>query len=113
MHIPYVQFVIYCLSKLVCLQVLKRQLDPLTEKQYLDVCNLQQSCQQAEDALFQGLEKLQHTLADSVAAGQLGTGSYIPQVATLEKLEALVSFANQVNIKCRRGFKWWLNELNM
>lgn len=79
------------------LTVLKRQLDPLTEKQYLEVCNLQQSCQQAEDALFQGLEKLQHTLADSVAAGQLGTGSYIPQVATLEKLEALVSFANQAD----------------
>lgn len=63
----------------------------------MDVCNLRQSCQQAEDALTQGMEKLQQILAEAVAAGQLGEGSYIPQLATaLEKLEAVVSFVNQV-----------------
>lgn len=79
------------------LQVLVPQLDPLTDQQILDVCNLRQSCQQAEDALTQGMEKLQQILADAVAAGQLGEGSYIPQLATaVEKLEAVVSFVNQV-----------------
>lgn len=81
------------------LQVLLPHFDILTDQQLLDVCNLKQSCQQAEDALTQGMEKLQHTLADCVAAGQLGEGSYIPQVnSAMERLEALVSFVNQVNI---------------
>ncbi|KAH0908954.1 hypothetical protein HID58_032275 [Brassica napus] len=55
----------------------------------LDVCNLRQSCQQAEDALSQGMEKLQHTLADCVAGGRLGEGNYIPQVnSAMERAEA-------------------------
>ncbi|KAM7261580.1 hypothetical protein ACFE04_020657 [Oxalis oulophora] len=78
------------------LKVLLPQLDPLTEQQFMDVCNLKQSCQQAEDALSQGMDKLQQTLAESVAAGRLGEGSYVPQTGTaMEKLEALVSFISQ------------------
>ncbi|KAF3440183.1 hypothetical protein FNV43_RR18462 [Rhamnella rubrinervis] len=61
-----------CLRILNGLRVLVPQLDPLTEQQLFDVCNLKQSCQQAEDALSQGMEKLQQTLAETVAAGQLG-----------------------------------------
>ncbi|XVE83218.1 hypothetical protein DITRI_Ditri16bG0069800 [Diplodiscus trichospermus] len=80
------------------LKVLVPQLDSLTDQQFLEVCNLKQSCQQAEDALSQGLEKLQENVSATVAAGQLGEGSYIPQVATaMEKLEALVSFVNQAD----------------
>ncbi|KAG7535546.1 Basic-leucine zipper domain [Arabidopsis thaliana x Arabidopsis arenosa] len=80
------------------LKVLLPHFDILTDQQLLDVCNLKQSCQQAEDALTQGMEKLQHTLADCVAAGQLGEGSYIPQVnSAMERLEALVSFVNQAD----------------
>lgn len=82
---------------LCLLQVLGPHLDPLTDNQVIDVCNLRQSCQQAEDALSQGMERLQQTLAETVAAGQLGEGNYIPQLPTaMEKLEALVSFLNQV-----------------
>jgi len=73
------------------------QLDPLSDQQWAFVSNLRQACQQAEDALKQGLDKLQLNLAEAVASGHLGEGNYIPQVATaLEKLEALVSFVNQV-----------------
>ncbi|XP_024023656.1 transcription factor TGA1 isoform X2 [Morus notabilis] len=80
------------------LKVLGPHLEPLTDQQLLDVYNLRQSCQQAEDALSQGMEKLQQTLAETVAAGQLGEGSYIPQMGTaMEKLEALVSFLNQAD----------------
>ena len=69
----------------------------MMDQQVLDVCNLRQSCQQAEDAVSQGMEKLQHTLAESVAAGELGEGSYVPQITSaMERLEALVSFVNQV-----------------
>ncbi|GLU20410.1 hypothetical protein SLE2022_366130 [Rubroshorea leprosula] len=80
------------------LKVLGPQLEPLTESQVMDVCNLRQSCQQAEDALSQGMERLQQTLAETVVAGQLGEGSYTPQPGTaLEKLDALVSFVNQAD----------------
>ncbi|KAF8082846.1 hypothetical protein N665_0805s0015 [Sinapis alba] len=80
------------------LKVLLPHFDPLMDQQVLDVCNLRQSCQQAEDAVSQGMEKLQHTLAESVAAGNLGEGSYIPQIAcAMERLEALVSFVNQAD----------------
>lgn len=73
------------------------QLDLLTDQQLIDTYNLRQSCQQAEDALSQGMEKLQQTLVDTVAGGQLGEGSYNPQVASaVEKLEALVLFVMQV-----------------
>ncbi|KAL3728792.1 hypothetical protein ACJRO7_033382 [Eucalyptus globulus] len=80
------------------LKVLMPQLDPLSDQQWAFVSNLRQACQQAEDALKQGLDKLQLNLAEAVASGHLGEGNYIPQVATaLEKLEALVSFVNQAD----------------
>ncbi|KAF2284116.1 hypothetical protein GH714_019201 [Hevea brasiliensis] len=78
--------------------VLKPQLEPLTDQQLLDVCNLKQSCQQAEDALSQGMEKLQQTLAETVAAGRLGEASHMPQMDTaMEKLEGLVRFVQQAD----------------
>ncbi|KAG8640923.1 transcription factor TGA1 [Manihot esculenta] len=80
------------------LKVLKPQLEPLTDQQLLDVCNLKQSCQQAEDALSQGMEKLQQTLAETVAAGRLGEASHMPQMNTaMEKLEGLVRFVQQAD----------------
>lgn len=80
------------------LKVLRPQLDPLTDQQVMDVYNLKQSCEQAEEALSQGMEKLQQTLAETVATGQLGEGSCIPQLTTaMEKLEALVCFVNQAD----------------
>ncbi|KAA3462041.1 transcription factor TGA4-like isoform X1 [Gossypium australe] len=80
------------------LKVLVAQLDPLTDPQIFEVCNLKQSCQQAEDALSQGMEKLQETVSATLAAGQLGQGTYFPQVAmAMEKLEALVCFVNQAD----------------
>ncbi|XP_039005109.1 transcription factor TGA1-like [Hibiscus syriacus] len=80
------------------LQVLLPQLDSLTEQQFFDVCNLKQSCQQAEDALSQGMEKLQELVSVTVVDRQLGEGSYSSQVNTaMEKVEALVSFVDQAD----------------
>lgn len=79
------------------MQVLQPHLEPLTDQQLLDVYNLRQSCQQAEDALSQGMDKLQLNLAETVAAGQLGENSYVPLMTNaMEKLDALVSFVKQV-----------------
>lgn len=81
------------------LKVLGPQLDPLTDQQVMDVYNLKQSCEQAEVALSQGIEKLQQTLADTIATDHLGDGLYTSEMANnaIEKLEALVSFANQAD----------------
>ncbi|XP_059642321.1 transcription factor TGA1-like [Cornus florida] len=83
------------------LKVLLPQFDPLTDQQYLDVCNLRQSCQQLEDALTQGMEKLQHDLAESVAAGQLGEVGYVPQnsqmATAVQLLEDLANFVNRAD----------------
>lgn len=86
------------------LQVLHPQLEPLTEQQLVAVYNLQQSSQQAEDALSQGMDKLQQTLAESLTTsdplGSSGMASYMGQMAhAMGKLEALVSFVTQVNLQ--------------
>ncbi|GKU98491.1 hypothetical protein SLEP1_g11495 [Rubroshorea leprosula] len=71
------------------------QLEPLTEKQLGEVSNLRQSSQQAEDALSQGIEKLQQTLAQTLAAHPVGFRSQM--AAAVDKLDALESFVNQAD----------------
>jgi transcription factor TGA len=84
------------------LQILIPQIEPLTEQQLLGICNLQQSSQQAEDALSQGMEALQQSLADIVAGGLLGSSpnvaNYMGQMAmAMGKLGTLESFVRQVH----------------
>ncbi|KAI0498600.1 hypothetical protein KFK09_019490 [Dendrobium nobile] len=83
------------------LKVLSPQLNPLTEQQRMAVYNLQQSSQQAEDALSQGLDKLQQTLSETIAADPLsasGMTNYMGQMGqAMGKLEALVSFVDQAD----------------
>ena len=50
-------------------QLLVIQLEPLTEQQLVGIYNLQQSSQQAEDALSHGMEALQQSLAETLANG--------------------------------------------
>lgn len=79
------------------LQVLMPHLELLTEEQHQSVSTLAQSCQQAEDALTQGMLKLHQFLADTVSAGQLGEENYLQQMhSAIEKLEHLIRFVNQV-----------------
>eukprot|EP00250_Pteridium_aquilinum_P016300 c23035_g1_i1 orf=445-1818(+) len=83
------------------LKILSPQLEPLTEQQLLQVCNLQQSSQQAEDALSQGMEALQQNLADTLAAGSLGSSNvanYMGQMAmAMGKLGTLENFVRQAD----------------
>lgn len=83
------------------LKILSPQLEPLTEQQALAVCNLQQSSQQAEDALSQGMEALQQNLADTLSAGSLGTpnvANYMGQMAmAMGKLGTLENFVRQAD----------------
>ncbi|XP_047042822.1 transcription factor TGAL3-like [Lolium rigidum] len=87
------------------LKVLASQLEPLTDQQLMGICSLQQSSQQAEDALSQGMEALQQGLAETLAAaagvGPLATGAdnvtnYMGQMAiAMGKLSTLENFLRQ------------------
>ncbi|KAJ6337484.1 hypothetical protein OIU76_007209 [Salix suchowensis] len=80
------------------LSVLMPQLEPLSDRQLADVCILRQSSQQAEDALTQGIDKLQQTLSQSIAADVMGVGGYGDQMAhAIKNLEALEGFVNQAD----------------
>eukprot|EP00249_Psilotum_nudum_P020269 c27629_g1_i9 orf=466-1491(-) len=83
------------------LKILIPQIEPLTEQQLLAVCNLQQSSQQAEDALSQGMEALQQNLADTLSTGSLGApnvSNYVGQMAmAMGKLGTLENFVRQAD----------------
>ncbi|XP_072993032.1 transcription factor TGA2.2 isoform X1 [Typha latifolia] len=86
------------------LKLLANQLEPLTEQQLMEICNLQQSSQQAEDALSQGMEALQQSLAETLA-GSLGpsgssgnVANYMGQMAmAMGKLGTLENFLRQAD----------------
>ncbi|XP_048495910.1 TGACG-sequence-specific DNA-binding protein TGA-2.1 isoform X3 [Beta vulgaris subsp. vulgaris] len=87
------------------LKLLVNQLEPLTEQQLVNIYNLQQSSQQAEEALSQGMEALQQSLAETLANGTAGsTGSsgnvanYMGQMAmAMGKLGTLEGFLRQAD----------------
>lgn len=86
------------------LKLLASQLEPLTEQQLVGICNLQQSSQQAEDALSQGMEQLQQSLAETLAGSLAPSGSsgnvanYMGQMAmAMGKLGTLENFLHQAD----------------
>ncbi|KAJ7001835.1 transcription factor TGA9-like isoform X2 [Populus alba x Populus x berolinensis] len=78
------------------IKMLISQLDPLTEQQIMGIYNLQQSSQQAEEALSQGLEQLQQSLVDTIAGGPVIGGMQQMAVA-LGKLANLEGFVRQAD----------------
>ncbi|GMH15453.1 hypothetical protein Nepgr_017294 [Nepenthes gracilis] len=87
------------------LKLLVSQLEPLTEQQLVAIDNLQQSSQQAEDALSQGMEALQQSLAETLSSGSLGSSgssgnvaNYMGQMAmAMGKLGTLEGFIRQAD----------------
>uniref|UniRef100_A0A0D9WP39 DOG1 domain-containing protein n=1 Tax=Leersia perrieri TaxID=77586 RepID=A0A0D9WP39_9ORYZ len=87
------------------LKVLASHLEPLTDQQLMGICNLQQSSQQAEDALSQGMEALQQTLADTLASAAAAAGgvdnvtNYMGHMAVaMAKLTTLENFLRQADL---------------
>ncbi|PWA44890.1 basic-leucine zipper domain, Transcription factor TGA like domain protein [Artemisia annua] len=86
------------------LKLLITQLEPLTEQQLLAINNLQQTSQQAEDALSQGMDALQQSLSETLA-GSLGpsgssgnVANYMGQMAmAMGKLGTLEGFIRQAD----------------
>ncbi|KAI5600486.1 hypothetical protein POPTR_001G029800v4 [Populus trichocarpa] len=87
------------------LKLLVNQLEPLTDQQLVGIGNLQQSSQQAEDALSQGMEALQQSLAETLSSGSLGSSgssgnvaNYMGQMAmAMGKLGTLEGFIRQAD----------------
>ncbi|KAK7343386.1 hypothetical protein VNO77_12080 [Canavalia gladiata] len=87
------------------LKIVRNQLEPLTDQQLMGIYNLQQSSQQAEDALSQGMEALQQSLSETLSSTSLGptasgnVADYMGQMAiALGKLATLESFLHQADL---------------
>ncbi|XP_076887085.1 transcription factor TGA9-like [Bidens hawaiensis] len=80
------------------IKMLSIQLDPLTGQQVVGIYSVQQSSQQAEEALTQGLDHLHQSLADTVASGSINDGVHHMAVALgkLTTLEGLVRQADSL-----------------
>ncbi|KAJ1406795.1 hypothetical protein SESBI_24767 [Sesbania bispinosa] len=85
------------------LNLIVPQLEPLTEPQIVSINKLRQSSQQAEDALSQGLEKLQQSLVNDMAVDPMSVGNFGIQMSiAIEKFEALESFVSQGSVSPNR-----------
>ncbi|MBA0753832.1 hypothetical protein Gogos_021191 [Gossypium gossypioides] len=87
------------------LKILGNHLEPLTDQQLMGICNLQQSSQQAEDALSQGMEALQQALVYTLSSACLGptasgnVADYMSQMAiAMSKLATLENFLHQADL---------------
>jgi transcription factor TGA len=77
------------------------QIEPITEQQIVGICTLQQSTQEAEEALSQGLEALNHSLIDTITSDSLSCppnmANYMGQMAiAMNKLSTVEGFVRQV-----------------
>ncbi|KAG1363874.1 Transcription factor TGA10 [Cocos nucifera] len=84
------------------IKMLLSHLEPLTEQQILGVCGLQQSTQETEEALSQGLEALNQSLSDILASDALSCpfnmANYMGQmVIAMSKLTSLEGFVRQAD----------------
>lgn len=84
------------------IKIIVGQIEPLTEQQILGICGLQQSTQENEDALSQGLEALNQSLSDTIASESLSyppnMANYMGQMAVaMNKLSTLEGFVRQAD----------------
>ncbi|XP_038702014.1 bZIP transcription factor TGA10-like isoform X2 [Tripterygium wilfordii] len=84
------------------IKITLNQIEPLTEQQILGICGLQQSTQEAEAALSQGLEALNQSLSDTITSDSLGCppnmANYMGQMAiAINKLSTLEGFVRQAD----------------
>ncbi|KEH16646.1 BZIP family transcription factor [Medicago truncatula] len=82
------------------IKIIVSQIEPLTEHQILGICGLQQSTQEAEEALSQGLDALNQSLSETITSDSLSNppnmANYMGQMAlAMNKLSTLESFVRQ------------------
>ncbi|XP_059643024.1 bZIP transcription factor TGA10-like [Cornus florida] len=84
------------------IKIVVNQVEPLTEQQLLSIYGLQQSTQEAEEALSQGLEALNQSLSETIVSDALSypanMGNYMGQMAiAMNKLSTLEGFVRQAD----------------
>lgn len=84
------------------IKIIVSQIEPLTEQQIMGIYGLQQSTQQGEDALSQGLEALNQTLSETITSDSLSyppnMTNYMDQMArAMNKLSTLESFVREAD----------------
>ncbi|KAK9123069.1 hypothetical protein Sjap_012671 [Stephania japonica] len=84
------------------IKIVLNHIEPLTEQQILGICGLQQSTQEAEEALNQGLDALNQSLSDTIASDALSYPSnmanYMGQMAmAMNKISVLEGFVRQAD----------------
>lgn len=84
------------------IKIILNQIEPLTEQQIVGICGLQQSTQEAEEALSQGLDALNHSLIDTITSDSLSCppnmANYMGQMAiAMNKLSTLEGFVRQAD----------------
>ncbi|XP_051114451.1 transcription factor TGA7-like isoform X2 [Andrographis paniculata] len=82
------------------INVLMPELEPMPEEQRSTIINLRHICQQAEDALSQGLDKLQLILAEAIVATTCADENQnrLPQLGGAPaRLDALAKFVGQAD----------------
>ncbi|KAK4272567.1 hypothetical protein QN277_021106 [Acacia crassicarpa] len=84
------------------IKIIVSQIEPLTEQQILGIYGLQQSTQEAEEALSQGLEALNQSLSDTITSDSLSSppnmANYMGQMAmAINKLSTLEGFVRQAD----------------
>ncbi|KAL0904750.1 hypothetical protein M5K25_026898 [Dendrobium thyrsiflorum] len=84
------------------IKILLSHIEPLTEQQILGICGLQQSTQETEEALSQGLEALHQSLSETIASDALSSPSnmanYMGHMAiAMNKLSTLEGFVRQAD----------------
>ncbi|KAG7027769.1 bZIP transcription factor TGA10, partial [Cucurbita argyrosperma subsp. argyrosperma] len=84
------------------LKIVMGEIEPLTEHQILNICGLQQSTQESEEALSEGLEALNQSLSDTIAADSLSNppnmANYMGQMTlAINKLSTLEGFVRQAD----------------
>lgn len=92
------------LTFFLVVQIIKSHLEPLTDHELIGICNLQQTSEQSEDALTQGMEALQQSILEmlSTTSSVSSTGSgnvadYMDQMAiAMSKLAVLEEFLHKV-----------------
>ncbi|KAG8371881.1 hypothetical protein BUALT_Bualt12G0009000 [Buddleja alternifolia] len=84
------------------IKIILSHIEPLTEQQLMGICGLQQSTQEAEEALSQGLEALNNSLSETITSDSLSIppnmNTYMGQMAlAINKLSTLEGFVRQAD----------------
>ncbi|KAB2631408.1 transcription factor HBP-1b(c38)-like [Pyrus ussuriensis x Pyrus communis] len=84
------------------IKIILNQMEPLTDQQLLGICGLQQSTQETEEALSQGLEALNQSLSETITSDSLSCppnmANYMGHMAiAMNKLSTLEGFVRQAD----------------